>query len=102
MSTISGPEAALLSPEEGVFLRENLKLQLLNARLAILGRQYSAAITDLAAVQASLGKYFVAKARRTEGAKTTLIQLQEQLRTSQHPSLDDTLTALANATAIQE
>ena len=102
VSTISGPEAALLSPEEGVFLRENLKLQLLNARLAILGRQYSAAITDLAAVQASLGKYFVTKARRTEGAKTTLIQLQEQLRTSQQPSLDDTLTALANATAIQE
>ena len=102
VSTISGPEAALLSPEEGVFLRENLKLQLLNARLAILGRQYSAAITDLAAVQASLGKYFVAKARRTQGAKTTLIQLQEQLRTSQQPSLDDTLTALANATAIQE
>jgi len=102
VSTISGPEAALLSPEEGVFLRENLKLQLLNARLAILGRQYSAAITDLAAVQASLDKYFVAKARRTQGAKTTLIQLQEQLRTSQQPSLDDTLTALANATAIQE
>ena len=53
-------------------------------------------------MQASLDKYFVAKARRTQGAKTTLVQLQEQLRTSQQPSLDDTLTALANATAIQE
>lgn len=102
VSTISGPEAALLTPEEGRFLRENLKLQLLNARLAILGRQYSAAIADLTAVQASLGKYFVAHARRTQGVQTTLTQLQEQLRNSQQPSLDDTLTALANATALRE
>lgn len=102
VSTISGPEAALLAPQEGVFLRENLKLQLLNARLAILGRQYTAAAADLGAVQASIGKYFVANARRTHSAQATLAQLQEQLRNNQQPSLDDTLTALANATARRE
>ncbi|VUZ27324.1 Uncharacterised protein, partial [uncultured Comamonas sp.] len=102
VSTISGPEAALLAPQEGIFLRENLKLQLLNARLAILGRQYTAAAADLGAVQASIGKYFVANARRTHSAQATLAQLQEQLRNNQQPSLDDTLTALANATARRE
>lgn len=102
VSTISGPEAALLTPQEGIFLRENLKLQLLNARLAVLGRQYTAAAADLGAVQASIGKYFVADARRTHSAQTTLAQLQEQLRNNQQPSLDDTLTALANATARRE
>ncbi|MBV2163946.1 MAG: uroporphyrinogen-III C-methyltransferase [Comamonas sp.] len=102
VSTISGPEAALLAPQEGIFLRENLKLQLLNARLAILGRQYTAAASDLGVVQASIGKYFVANARRTHSVQATLAQLQEQLRNNQQPSLDDTLTALANATARRE
>ena len=39
----SAPEAALLSPEQSFFLRENLKLKLLNARLGLLARQIDSA-----------------------------------------------------------
>jgi uroporphyrin-III C-methyltransferase len=38
VSRIDSPEAALLAPEQGFFLRENLKLKLLNARLGSVGQ----------------------------------------------------------------
>ena len=54
VSRIDQPEAALLAPEQSYFLRENIKLKLLNARLALLSRQTGAARSDLARVQTSL------------------------------------------------
>jgi uroporphyrin-3 C-methyltransferase len=58
VSRIDQPEAALLSPEQSFFLRENLKLRLLNARLALLSRQTDSVRADLASAGAWLGKYF--------------------------------------------
>lgn len=98
ISQISAPEAALLAPEQGLFLRENLKLQLLNARLALLARQHDAARSNLATVQAHIEKYFVLQTQRTHSVQHTLVQLQEQLRTAQQPNLQDTFAALAMAT----
>ncbi|MCX8522044.1 MAG: uroporphyrinogen-III C-methyltransferase, partial [Rhodoferax sp.] len=43
VSRIENPDAALLSPEQSFFLRENLKLRLLNARLGLLSRQVDSA-----------------------------------------------------------
>ena len=43
VSRIDQPEAALLAPEQAFFMRENLKLRVLNARLALLSRQTDAA-----------------------------------------------------------
>ena len=99
ISHLSTPEAALLAPEQGLFLRENLKLQLLNARLALLARQHDAARANLAQAQAQIEKYFVAQSRRTYRAQMALTQLQEQLRSAQQPNLQDTFAALATATA---
>ncbi|MDD3017086.1 MAG: uroporphyrinogen-III C-methyltransferase [Comamonas sp.] len=99
ISHLSTPEAALLAPEQGLFLRENLKLQLLNARLALLARQHDAARANLAQAQAQIEKYFVAQSRRTYRAQVALTQLQEQLRSAQQPNLQDTFAALATATA---
>ena len=47
VTRIDAPEAALLAPEQAFFLRENLKLRLLNARLALLSRQFDVAQTAL-------------------------------------------------------
>jgi uroporphyrin-3 C-methyltransferase len=41
VTRVDEPEAALLAPEQAFFLRENLKLRLLNARLALLSDRYS-------------------------------------------------------------
>ena len=99
VSRIEQPEAALLSPEQSFFLRENVKLKLLNARLGLLSRQLESVRTDLAAAALSLTKYFDASSRKTQAAASLLQQIQGQTRTLELPRVDDTLAALATAAA---
>lgn len=99
VSRIGQPDAMLLTPEQAFLVRENLKHTMLNARLAILARQYDAARTDLQAAQATLGKYFSAEARRTHQVQNMLVQIQQNLRNTQNPSLERTLNALSTAAA---
>ncbi|MBT2323191.1 uroporphyrinogen-III C-methyltransferase [Variovorax paradoxus] len=96
---IERPEAVLLSPDQTFFLRENLKLQVLNARLALLSREMDTARNELATVAASLNRYFDPASRRVQAAATLVQQLQAQVRASDPPRLDETLTALATAAA---
>ncbi|WP_114973172.1 uroporphyrinogen-III C-methyltransferase [Rhodoferax ferrireducens] len=99
VSRIEQPEAALLSPEQSFFLRENFKLKLLNARLGLLARQLESSRADLAAASMSLNKYFDATSRKTQNAATLLQQVQAQMKTLQLPRVDETLAALATAAA---
>jgi len=99
VSRIDRPEAALLAPEQAYFLRENIKLKLLNARLALLSRQTDAARSDLTSVQSTLSRYFDASSRKTQAAKALLQQTQAELRTGELPRFDETLAALATAAA---
>ena len=99
VSRIDQPEAALLSPEQGFFLRENWKLRLLNARLGLFSRQTESARSDLASASTWLAKYFDPSARRTQAAAQLLQQVQSQLKTSELPRLDETMAALATAAA---
>lgn len=99
VSRIEQPEAVLLSPEQSFFLRENLKLKLLNARLGLLARQLESARADVASASAALGKYFDPASRKTQAAATLLQQVQGQMRAIELPRVDDTLAALATAAA---
>ncbi len=99
VSRIEQPEAALLSPEQSFFLRENFKLKVLNARLGLLSRQTDTARSDLSSASAWLMKYFDPAARKTQNAAQLLQQVQSQLKTSELPRLDETLSALATAAA---
>ena len=99
VSRIDHPDAILLAPEQAYFLRENLKLKLLNARLALLSRQWDAARADLAASGAAVNKYFDPAGRRTQIVQAQLQQIQANLRTTEQPMLDETLSALATAAA---
>lgn len=99
VSRIEAPEAALLSPEQGFFLRENLKLKLLNARLGLLARQKDAARADLASASVTVRRYADASSRKTVQLLQLLEQSSEQLKASELPRLDGTLTALASAAA---
>ena len=99
VSRIDQPEAVLLAPEQGFFLRENLKLKLLNARLALLSRQTESARADVAAAAAALNRYFDPAARKTQAVAGQLQQVQAQMRTVELPRLDETLAALATAAA---
>lgn len=99
VSRIEQPEAALLSPEQSFFLRENFKLKLLNARLGLLARQLESARADLTAATMSLNKYFDVTSRKTQAAAALLQQVQGQMKTLQLPRVDETLAALATAAA---
>lgn len=100
VSRIERPDAALLSPDQAFFVRENLKLRLQGARLAILARQYEAARADLAAAATSLGTWFDPSARRTQAAATLLQRIRAETRDADLPRVDDTLVALGQAAAV--
>lgn len=99
VSQIDTPEAALLSPEQAFFVRENFKLKLLNARLGLLSRQIDSARSDLVVAEDALKKYFDRNARKTVAAAALLLQVQVQMRNLQLPRIDETLSVLATTAA---
>ncbi len=99
ISRINAPEALLLSPEQSFFLRENLKLKLLNARLGLLSRQYDAVRADLTQTAAAVRRYADPQSRKTQSLLQLLEQAQQQLQKGESPRLDASLSALATAAA---
>jgi uroporphyrin-III C-methyltransferase len=99
VSRLDQPEASLLAPDQSYFVRENLKLRLLNARLGLLARQHEAARADLTAVQRDLAKYFDVQSRKGQVAMGLLKQVQNDMQQVELPRIDDTLAALTTAAA---
>jgi uroporphyrin-III C-methyltransferase len=99
VSRVDTPEAALLSPEQSFFARENLKLKLLNARLAMLSRQFESTRSDLAGVAKLTSRYFDANSRSVQQAGSLLAQVQGQIKSAEQPSIDDTLASLTTLAA---
>ncbi|WP_253950464.1 uroporphyrinogen-III C-methyltransferase, partial [Methylibium sp. T29] len=91
MTRIDQPQAMLLAPEQGFFLRENLKLRLLNARLALMSRQFDTAQSDLQAAVAAVDNYFDRGARKTQLLTELLRSVVPQARQAGVPRPDDTL-----------
>ena len=69
------PAAALIAPSQAYFLRENLRLRLLSARLALLARDDVSYKADLSAANAWLRQYFDLRTRPVEALSATLVQL---------------------------
>jgi uroporphyrin-3 C-methyltransferase len=99
VTSIEHPEAALMTPDQSFFLRENVKLRLLNARLSILSRQFDLAQADLQQAQGALDRYFDHSSRRVVAMSDLLRQVSTQARQVSFPRPDDTLSAIAAAVA---
>ena len=97
ITPIAHPEAMLVAPDQAFFLRENLKLRLLNARLALMARQFDAAQADLKWAQGAVERYFNRGSKRTQAAAEMLRQVAQQARGAGVLRPDDTLAALAAA-----
>lgn len=97
VSRIDQPEALLLAPEQALMLRQNLKMQLLNARLALLGRQIPVAQVDVLASTAAVRRYFDEEAAVTRNMLKSLDQLQAEMKSTDLPRPTETLAALATA-----
>lgn len=95
-------EVVLLSPDQSLILRENIKLRLLNARLALLTRDQWVFRSELKAAHAWLERYFQVEEKSVQAALAALKQLAATEITVEVPSLNDSLTALQNIKAGRE
>ena len=96
------PEPVLLNPAQSYFLRENLKLRLLAARVSLLAREESTFRDDLRATQAWIAKYFDARARATLSALATLKQISETPVNIGAHDINASLAAVRSARAARE
>lgn len=93
---IAQPPPPLLSANESFFLRENLRLRLLSARLALLARDRTSFEADLKAASDWLNSYFDARDKAVTNALAGLRQLLETDITVELPTISDSLEAVRN------
>ncbi|WP_316894065.1 fused uroporphyrinogen-III synthase HemD/membrane protein HemX [Ralstonia mannitolilytica] len=91
---VDQPEALLLSSDQEWFLRENLKLRLMNARLALLSRNDAVFRADLARADTLLSRYFDTKSAPVVAVQNQLAQVRAAVGTLQVPTLADSLAAV--------
>ncbi len=96
IQNVDRQEPALLAPPQIFFLRENLKLRLLNARLALLQRDESVFREDLKTATAWLARYFDPRARQSATAMATLKQLSSSGISLGLPAINDSIAAARN------
>lgn len=89
-------EPALLAPEQSAYLRENLKLRLLNARLAMLSRDQWTFRSELKQSEAWLERYFNTQDPGVANALSTVRQLAGTDLMINLPDLNDSLGAVRN------
>jgi uroporphyrin-3 C-methyltransferase len=90
------PAPALLAPSHAFFLRENIKLRLVNARLSLLQRDGKGFREDLRQARDWLDVYFDNRARTVQTASSTLKSVATVEVGQEVPTLGEALTALRN------
>jgi uroporphyrin-III C-methyltransferase len=91
---VGAPEPPLLPPEQAYFLRENLRLRLLSARLALLARNQGAYSADLGVAAQWLQRYFDARVQATREALAEIERLRASPVSVAPPSIDGSLEAV--------
>lgn len=99
---VESPEPPLVPPPQAYFLRENLKLRLLNARVALLTRDEAGYREDLRVAQRWIQRYFDARAKPSQGALAQLKQLSSASISFEPPSIADSLEAVRGFKARRE
>ncbi|MEK9775010.1 MAG: uroporphyrinogen-III C-methyltransferase [Quisquiliibacterium sp.] len=102
VSRIDAPEVMLLAPEERYFVRENIRLRLLSARIALLARNQKVFRADLNQAIDWIGRYYDREQRSVGSAISALSQLRDSTIEVDLPSLADTLSAVRSARAARQ
>jgi uroporphyrin-3 C-methyltransferase len=92
-------DAALLAPSQAFFLRENLRLRLIGARLALLARDATSYKADLKAARDWLGRYYATRNNNVARALATLRNLHDAEVGIEAPEISATLEAMRNLRA---
>jgi len=94
--------APLVPPEQQYFLRENLRLRLLTARVALLSHDDGAFKSDVTAANAWIKRYFDMRAKPVQGVSATLTQLAATPMPTELPDLAASLTAVRTLRATRD
>jgi len=92
----------LVPPEQQYFLRENLRLRLLAARVALLSRDESSFKSDVVAANAWVKKYFDTRNKTVQALMATLTQFGTVVMPTELPDVNASLTALRTVKASRE
>jgi uroporphyrinogen III methyltransferase / synthase len=91
---IDNADAMLTSPDQGYFVRENVKLRLLSARLSLLSRSEPTLKSDLSAADAALARYFDPASKKVESVRDLVKQVDQASLAVAVPNLDASLAAV--------
>ena len=91
---VNTPDPPLLPPTQAYFLRENLRLRLLNARLSLLMRDEAGYREDMRAAQAWVRRYFDTRSKQTADALAQLKALSSASLSFEMPSISESLEAV--------
>ncbi|CAG4886297.1 fused uroporphyrinogen-III synthase HemD/membrane protein HemX [Paraburkholderia gardini] len=91
---IDNADAMLVSPDQGYFVRENLKLRLLSARLALLSRNQTTLKSDLHAADAALDRYFDSSSKRVQTVRGLVKDVDTGSAAVELPNLNTSLQAV--------
>lgn len=93
IQNLKKPELPLLPPEQAYFLRENLKLRLLSARLALLQRNETAYKADIKAAETWLERHFDITDPVVRGTLASLRELAQSRLSIELPDVSAGLNA---------
>ena len=96
------PAAPLVPPPQQYYLRENLRLRLLTARIALLSHDDDGFRSDVTAANAWVKQYFDMRAKPVQAASATLTQLAATPMPTNLPDIAASLTAIRTVRAARE
>ena len=102
IQNVENADPALLSPPQAFFLRENLKLRLLNARLALLARDETAYRGDVKVATSWLERYFDTRSQAAAATAVTLKQLGSGTVGASFPTIGESLAAVRSYKSIRQ
>ena len=91
-----------MPPVQEFYLRENLRLRLLGARIALLSHDDAGFKTDVTVANAWIKQYFDMRRKTVQSISATLMQLAATPMPSDLPDLAGSLTALRALKATRE
>jgi len=93
IQNLKKPELPLLPPDQAYFLRENLKLRLLSARIALLQRNEASFKADIKAAEDWLTRYYDVRDKSVHVAIASLQQLEQSRLAIDLPDISASLGA---------
>jgi uroporphyrin-3 C-methyltransferase len=102
VQTIAADEVPLVSPSQQFFLRENLRMRLLSARVALLAHDAASFHADTRSAADWLQRYFDTSNKKVGAAVTALGQLSENEISIDLPDITGSLEAVRDARVARE